>query len=337
MLSALIRPRSRLMTLPAQAVLLGLLFSSYSFTVRTFAGNPHASDFGEFPDRMSTYRKSIQIHPQGADIMKPSLKSAAHPWASWLRVSAVVGLVLALIFSAVGITPAPAAVAAPADGRSQSISAGQTPDGLTAAEWGSIRQAVAAAEYHFAYHNADAGSSTPYYWAPNRGQGWQTVFGAGGVQVRPPSSEDWSWGLTLTGYGYAGALQAAAAPTLRADQATLTYQHDANLSEWWINTPQGLEQGFTLLHRPAGSGQGALTIEMAVTGTLTPMQRGEAIHFQNAQGETLLTYAQLYVTDANGKVVPARLSLSPWERAGVRGYALRILVDDAERGLPPDH
>ena len=35
-------------------------------------------------------------------------KSMAHPWASRLRVSVVVGLVLALVFGALGVTPAKA-------------------------------------------------------------------------------------------------------------------------------------------------------------------------------------------------------------------------------------
>ena len=132
---------------------------------------------------------------------------------------------------------------------------------------------------------------------------------------------------------------------LQADQNTLTYRWDANpatgsgrgLNEWWRNTPNGLEQGFTLPERPGPANGQPLQIEMAVRGSLTPVQNGAAIAFLDDRGAAVLTYDKLLVTDAHDQIIPARLTLTPLSLAG-RGAGgegwLRILVDDAQAAYP---
>ncbi|MCP4373695.1 MAG: hypothetical protein GY797_37180, partial [Deltaproteobacteria bacterium] len=70
-------------------------------------------------------------------------------------------------------------------------------------------------------------------------------------------------------------------------------------------------------------------------GSLTPVLRGGSIHFQNAQGATVLTYDQLHVTDAAGKTIPARLelhhSLSTIHHSP---FTIRILVFDKDALYP---
>ncbi len=69
------------------------------------------------------------------------------------------------------------------------------PEGLTAADWQAIQEALRAAEYHL---SQDTDGS---YTAPNRAQGWQVAFTPQGTQVTPRGG-GWSWGLRLVGYGY---------------------------------------------------------------------------------------------------------------------------------------
>ncbi len=101
---------------------------------------------------------------------------------------------------------------------------GDIPAGLTAAEWESIQASVAEAEYRFDYR---AESDT--YHAPNRAHGWQTSFDTEGVRVTPGEG-NWTWSLRLIGYGYQDL--SGLAPVMSAEGDTLTYQWDANLSEW---------------------------------------------------------------------------------------------------------
>jgi hypothetical protein len=98
----------------------------------------------------------------------------------------------------------------------------------------------------------------------------------------------------------------------------MTYRWDDNLREWWRNSAAG---------QP-------LVVEMALEGSLRAVQRGQAVAFLDAAGATAFAYDKLLVTDANGNVIPARLSLSQGERAGVRANVLRIRVDEARAAYP---
>ncbi len=99
-----------------------------------------------------------------------------------------------------------------------------------------------------------------------------------------------------------------------------TVYRRAGLSEWYANGPLGLEQGFTLARRPAGSGE--LTFAVGLSGSLAAAAR------QNGQTVTFgsLTYRGLVVTDARGRTLPARVRL-------FRGRLL-ISVDDRAARYP---
>ena len=239
---------------------------------------------------------------------------------------------------AVSTSTAVAALAA-GSGQTQQIDRGGTPNGLTAGDWSAIQAQIEAGYY--AIQPAAQGG----YQAANRPQDWQVAFTARGPQVTPHDGAGWQWGLTLTGYGYAAEAApsienlAGVTPGLQAGQATLTYRWDANLSEWWVNTAAGLEQGFTLQQRPAGQAQGRpLQLDLAVSGTLTPIKQGEAIAFQDKNGAAVMTYANLHVTDAAGQAIPARLEITPLALTGKlaegEGGRLRILVADADARYP---
>ncbi len=96
------------------------------------------------------------------------------------------------------------------------------------------------------------------------------------------------------------------------------------VSEWFTNGPHGLEQGFTIRERPAGSGP--LKISQVVSGNAVGNldARGQAVTFVSAAG--VLLYDHLIVTDAVGRRVPARLSFG--------GGRLTITVDDMRVAYP---
>ena len=73
-----------------------------------------------------------------------------------------------------------------------------------------------------------------------------TRFTAQGVEV---SRGTVHWGMTLQGYGYGDALKAVQAVTPDANLNRVEYRR-GQLTEWYVNGPVGLEQGFTLRDRP---------------------------------------------------------------------------------------
>jgi CSLREA domain-containing protein len=93
----------------------------------------------------------------------------------------------------------------------------------------------------------------------------------------------------------------------------------AGVTEWYVNGPAGLEQGFTLA-RPQ-------SLSLRVSGTLVPHQRGQAIEFtRGTHGAVVLRYSGLTAFDAGGHSLPARLELT--------GRTLALRMDDRGARYP---
>jgi hypothetical protein len=96
------------------------------------------------------------------------------------------------------------------------------------------------------------------------------------------------------------------------------------VAEWFTNGPDGIEQGFTVTRRAAGSGP--LLISQKVAGNLVGRvgPGGQSVTFASHRG--LLRYENLSVTDATGSRVPARMSIA--------GRRLTIAINDRHAVYP---
>jgi hypothetical protein len=139
------------------------------------------------------------------------------------------------------------------------------------------------------------------------------------------------WGLRLTSYGY-GDLRKAAAPAVpKADANRVAYQRGA-LTEWYVNGPAGLEQGFTLAAAPGGGHGEPLTFRLAVEGNLQAVVEAGAqrLTLAKADGTAVLRYGGLMVFDAAGHAIPAWLEATGKEvllRVADRGARYPLLID----------
>jgi len=153
-------------------------------------------------------------------------------------------------------------------------------------------------------------------------------FTSGGVEVVTGVAH---LHIRLNGYGYGDAVNvdglhkiAEVAP--RASSNRVEYQRGW-LTEWYINGPGGLEQGFTIGKAPTRTNGQPLTIELAVSGNLTAAVLGETgLSLRDAAGKTSLRYSGLSARDARGTVLAARLEL--------RGERLLLRVNDAGAQYP---
>src|SRR5690606_31956784 len=130
--------------------------------------------------------------------------------------------------------------------------------------------------------------------------------------------------LAFAGVGRAGALQSHAAVSPHVDGARVLYRHGPHVTEWFINSPLGLEQGFTLTRRPAGRGELRLALDLA--GDLVPRLEAGELAFADRAGQTRLRYGALAAYDADGRALPARMALD--------GTRLLLAVDDAGARYP---
>ena len=94
------------------------------------------------------------------------------------------------------------------------------------------------------------------------------------------------------------------------------------LREWYVNGPLGLEQGFDLAMRPAGSG--VLTLALALSGVSSVRLRDGSALLSGSGGT--LRYGGLRAIDARGGALRAWLGLS--------GGELRIHVEDRHAVYP---
>ncbi len=157
------------------------------------------------------------------------------------------------------------------------------------------------------------------YQAPNRAHDLRTYFTADGVRITPRTDTGpaWELGLQFSGYGYTDQVAPMAkAGTLEVEDNGVRYARDA-VAEWYVNAPQGLEQGFSLSTPPAGEGKGSLALEIHFSGSVTAMlaatqAAGEGasateIEFVAPDGTRVLRYGALHAYDATGRALPATL------------------------------
>ena len=129
-------------------------------------------------------------------------------------------------------------------------------------------------------------------------------------------------GVTLSGYGYAGALQPLRSVAPRASANRVSYSHGA-LQEWFANGPLGFEQGFDLAARPR-AGSGPLTLSLAISGNLAPRLQRRSLMLTG--GAVALRYGGLVAFDARGRALRSWLELA--------GGHLLIRVDDRGASYP---
>jgi hypothetical protein len=156
----------------------------------------------------------------------------------------------------------------------------------------------------------------------NPDHGVSANFTSAGVRFHLGTSK---WELTLRGHGYGDRLldASAVAPTAIANR--VEYRRGA-LTEWYVNGPIGLEQGFTLQEAP-GHANGPLTLAFTVAGDLQASVDSSARDLTlSKHGAAAFRYAGLRAWDAN------RRELRTWLE--MAGKELRLRVDDAGARYP---
>ncbi len=130
--------------------------------------------------------------------------------------------------------------------------------------------------------------------------------------------------LTVEGYGWGSEVKPAGAVTqVQAAGRRLDRHYGTGLSEWFLNIPEGLEQGFILVRR-ARTARGPLRIQLAGAGDWSVDGTGDRVRL--SKGSVTLDYAGLKAWDATGAVLTSRLRGS--------GAGIEIEIEDARAVYP---
>jgi uncharacterized protein YjbI with pentapeptide repeats len=114
-------------------------------------------------------------------------------------------------------------------------------------------------------------------------------------------------------------------PDVSGNSGVVSQGLGSGVTAWYKAVASGVEQGFTVARRPAGTG-GHFAIVMGYRGTLSARAEGPTAIVLSGPGGPVMTYGALRVTDARGHRVPARFAVT-------RGL-VRIVVADAHAAYP---
>ncbi|MCS6798651.1 MAG: FG-GAP repeat protein [Myxococcota bacterium] len=157
------------------------------------------------------------------------------------------------------------------------------------------------------------------------------VLDAGGVWLLAARREGERRGavarIRLVGVGRGGAVGrvGGAGVEVRGNEARYAWRvGSVGLQERWVHGPLGMEQWLVVSERPQG--RGVLEVVMRVEGQLRPQSMGAEVWLVDARGRVRARYGELYVRDARGERVGARIE--------VRGRHLLLRVEDGGAVYP---
>lgn len=159
--------------------------------------------------------------------------------------------------------------------------------------------------------------------AENPAQKIRAHFAVSGIEVRSPGAV---WKVAFSSYGYGESLTTVKKASPLASLNRVEYRR-GSVTEWYVNGPLGLEQGFTI-EQPPQSANGLLTVALALAGDLKAAVDDDksGVQLNDRHGKARLRYAGLAAHDADGRELRAELAL--------RGEQLLLQVDDREARYP---
>lgn len=129
------------------------------------------------------------------------------------------------------------------------MSANDPPEGISLGEWQKMQAQIRKAQYHFTADDADKAET---YSANNRRNGFSAKFGREAIEIIPKdsvSNQAWNFRLSVSSYGYGRDMKPVQAAEIAADKNRLEYRR-GDLTEWYVNDENGMEQGFTIQKPP---------------------------------------------------------------------------------------
>ena len=160
--------------------------------------------------------------------------------------------------------------------------------------------------------------------ADNIKQGFKVTFSNDAATIFVGAN---SWELKFAGLGYGENMQYLPCEQIVQRGNRLEYYRDS-LTEWYINGPFGLEQGFTVSRKPESENGGLLTIGFVMSGGLkiSVDANHKGLTAYDKDGATVFHYGGLRALDSDGKELKAKME--------VTGSRLLVKVDDSNAKYP---
>ncbi len=183
---------------------------------------------------------------------------------------------------------------------------------------------LAGARRHITLREYHASVNARGLQAPSRRHAFRTYFEPTGIRVvdRVAEGSPQLLALRLEQMGRANSLAPVVAGKV-ANHGARVEIHRGSILEWYVNSPAGIEQGFTLSKRTEG--EGPLVLDLSLEGADASLS-GETVRIATATGRKL-AYGLLKAVDAVGAPLPVELSVPSAHR-------LQLRVDDKSAVYP---
>ena len=162
--------------------------------------------------------------------------------------------------------------------------------------------------------------------APNPAAGYDAYVTETGVSIA--LNEQSYVSLSLQGLGYGAMLRAVGPGEVSGDKQTISLMRDGGVREWYINGPEGLEQGFTLLEPPGVPQAGVplrLALQVSEGWRAVASEDGQRVTLRSKDGQ-VVQYSKLVVRDGFDRQIAARLAVAEQQ--------VVIEVQDSEATYP---
>ena len=180
----------------------------------------------------------------------------------------------------------------------------ELPAGASITWWSDVRRSMRTSQYEPRLQDDVISANNPAH-------GFRSSFEThGAVVVSSLRSDPWRWEIGLAGVR----------PVRPRVNGSRVEYHRGEVMEWYVNSDQGLEHGFIVAKPVADFVRGnSMRLPLRIGGTLQARNEGKRIDFRTADGVVVLRYEKLFVVDARGKALAARMEL--------RGHRLDLVVD----------
>ncbi|MFZ0548704.1 MAG: integrin alpha [Candidatus Promineifilaceae bacterium] len=211
------------------------------------------------------------------------------------------------------------------------ISADST--GVSTEWWAAVQENIEQSEYAISWQqNPGLSGLAAAYQAPNRAQNLRTSFTPQGLRLTPRiqngKTPSWQWGLTLNSFGSPTSQKPQEIAAINAVGQRLEYSH-SDITEWYLNDEQGLQQGFTVTNAPDQAGETAV-LTFNWSGNLQPKlsDNGQAVEWADLNGKPLLRDDNLMAQDRNGRPLPTQIQIDP------KNTTIQLVIGVSEANYP---
>lgn len=218
---------------------------------------------------------------------------------------------------------APMAMATTSAGQTQTILAGQAPQGISSDDWKDIQGQIQAKQYQ-SYPDNNGGFN-----ASNRAHNWKIRFqDSGTTSLSSKTDNSYKIDMKLTALGYQQLVPVDYPAQVTSKGNITTYQWSSELREIWTNSAHSLEQWFILEQRPPksdGECDNELQLKLSLDTGLSIKQKPGGLYFSDEQGLEI-SYTKLKVWDKNGTIMSSQIVFAD--------NSVTLKIDDSQAQYP---